>query len=124
MTRDALTRGFEVLILTNAMQPMQRPKIKQALLSLHEEFGERLRLRVSLDHYTKKLHETERGKQTWDKALEGLDWLAENGISFDIAGRTCWHEEEDVERLGYADLIKNHGWPVDPIGSHSVDAVS
>ena len=26
MMEDALARGFEVLVLTNAMQPMQRPE--------------------------------------------------------------------------------------------------
>ena len=32
MVEDALARGFEVLVLTNAMQPMQRPKTKRGLL--------------------------------------------------------------------------------------------
>ena len=32
MLDDALARGFEVLVLTNAMQPMQRPQIKRGLL--------------------------------------------------------------------------------------------
>ena len=42
MTEDALVRGFEVLILTNAMRPMQRPRIKQGLLDLKERFGDAL----------------------------------------------------------------------------------
>ena len=46
------SRGFEVLLLTNAMQPMQRPKVKRGLLELNARFGARLTLRVSLDHYT------------------------------------------------------------------------
>ena len=29
MVEDALRRGFEVLVLSNAMQPMQRPKVKR-----------------------------------------------------------------------------------------------
>ena len=32
MLGDALTRGHSVLVLTNAMQPMQRPRIKSGLL--------------------------------------------------------------------------------------------
>ena len=42
MVGDALGRGFSVLLLTNAMQPMQRPKIKRGLLDLKARFGRRL----------------------------------------------------------------------------------
>ena len=114
MTSDALMRGFDVLILTNAMQPMQRPKIKQGLTALNDRYGNRLALRVSLDHHTKLLHETERGRNTWDKALAGVDWLAKNGFNVAIAGRTCWGESETSERAGYAALIAAHDWRIDP----------
>ena len=46
MAEDSLARGFEVLVLTNAMQPMQRPAMKKGLLRLKEKFGGRLKLRV------------------------------------------------------------------------------
>jgi len=114
MSEDALRRGFEVLILTNAMQPMQRPQVRDGLLKLNALFGSRLTLRVSLDHYSQRLHETERGADTWDKALAGIDWLAENGLRIAIAGRTCWDEDEANERDGYAALIADRGWPIDP----------
>jgi hypothetical protein len=110
---DTLRRGFKVLMLTNAMQPMQRPKIKQGLVAINAKYGARLRLRVSLDHFTQVLHETERGAKTWPKALAGLDWLAANKFNMAIAGRTCWNETEADERAGYAGLIKKHGWPID-----------
>ena len=55
MLGDALDRGFEVLVLTNAMQPMMRPRVKAGLLKLRDQHGDRLRLRVSLDHYTAEL---------------------------------------------------------------------
>jgi uncharacterized Fe-S cluster-containing radical SAM superfamily protein len=109
-----LERGLKVLLLTNAMQPMQRPKIKQGLSALREKFGDELKVRVSLDHFTQALHETERGAKTWAKALAGLDWLAANKFNIAIAGRTCWNESEPDERAGYAELIKQHGWPVNP----------
>ncbi|MEQ1615499.1 MAG: radical SAM protein [Hyphomicrobiaceae bacterium] len=114
MATDALARGHKVLILTNGMQPMQRPKIKQGLLALKAQHGIRLTLRISLDHHTKLLHETERGRNTWDKALAGIDWLASNDFDLAIAGRTCWGEPEASERAGYAALIMARGWPVDP----------
>ncbi len=115
MTEDALVRGHNVLILTNAMQPMQRPKIKAGLLALREKFGAALTLRVSLDHHSKVLHEAERGLKTWDKALTGLDWLSKNRFAIAIAGRTCWAESDATSRAGYAALITAHHWAIDPL---------
>ncbi len=113
MAGDALERGHEVLILTNAMQPMQRKPIKDGLLDLVSRYGPRLTLRVSLDHYTGKLHETERGPHTWERTLEGMDWLSSHGFRISIAGRTCWNEDEASTRQGYAELIAAHGWAID-----------
>jgi uncharacterized Fe-S cluster-containing radical SAM superfamily protein len=113
MLEDALTRGFEALVLTNAMQPMLRPRIQDGLLALREAFGSRLTLRVSLDHYSKALHEDERGPDTFDKTLEGIDWLSAHGFSVALAGRTCWGESEANARDGYAALSADRGWPID-----------
>ena len=113
MAEDALARGFTVLILTNAMQPMQRPRISAGLLALRDSYGARLTLRVSLDHYTALLHETERGAGTFAPTLKGIDWLAWAGFQFTLAGRTCWGESEDDARAGYATLIGERGWGID-----------
>ena len=113
MAEDALDRGHEVLILTNAMQPMQRKRVKQGLLDLKTRFGDRLRLRVSLDHYTDALHEMERGSNTWAPAIKGLDWLAEHGFHMSVCGRTCWHESEAEARIGYARLFAERCYPID-----------
>lgn len=111
---DALDRGFEVLVLTNAMLPMQRPAIKKGLLAARARHGDRLAFRISLDHHTRELHETERGVRTFDIALTGLDWLSSNGFPVAIAGRTCWNETDRSARDGYAALINGHGWAIDP----------
>ena len=121
LLEDALSRGFAVLVLTNAMQPMQRPKIKSGLLALNERFGEQLTLRVSLDHYGQALHEAERGARTWGRTIAGLDWLAKSGFRIAIAGRTCWNESEADTRAGFARLIAERGWPIDP--GHPVQLV-
>jgi sulfatase maturation enzyme AslB (radical SAM superfamily) len=114
MVEDALHRGFCVLILTNAMQPMQRERAKRRLMDLRTRFGQRLRLRVSLDHYTRPLHEAERGPRTWARTIAGIDWLAAGGFALAVAGRTCWGESEESMRQGYARLFAAHGWPLDP----------
>jgi len=113
MFGDALGRGFSVLVLTNAMQPMLRPRIRDGLSALGASSGDRLVLRVSLDHHTRELHDIERGEGSFAKTVEGIDWLAREGFALALAGRTCWGENEDDARKGYAALIAFRGWGVD-----------
>jgi pyruvate-formate lyase-activating enzyme len=110
MMRSALGRGFEVLVLTNAMRPMRR--FEDELNALVLEFGDRLTLRVSLDHYSKALHEAERGPDTWDKALDGLKWLGDHGFRLAVAGRSLAGESEADARKGYSRLFEALGVPV------------
>ena len=113
MIGEALARGFEVLVLTNGMLPMQRPAVKAALIALRDRHAGRLTLRVSLDHYTRELHERERGARTWEPAMRGIDWLSQEGFRLAIAGRTCWHETEAFSRAGYRALLAARGWRID-----------
>jgi hypothetical protein len=113
MAEAALQRRHKALILTNAMVPMQRPRMKEGLLRLREAYGDELTIRVSLDHYAKALHETERGPGSWEPSIAGTDWLAENGFNLAICGRTRWQEDESAARAGYAALFSERGWPVD-----------
>ena len=108
-----LSRGFRVLVLTNAMRPMMRPRIQGALLDLHKRYRAQLTLRVSVDHFDPKLHEQERGTNTWKPMLKGLKWLALNGLNIDVAGRTRWGEDEAKLRSGFAALFLRHGIVVD-----------
>jgi predicted phosphodiesterase len=111
MLEACLGRGLRVLVLTNAMRPMQR--LKAQLLDLNERLGQCLVLRVSLDHYTAELHEEERGPGTWQPTLDGLIWLARHGFNLAVAGRTLWPESEQAMRQGYARLFAEHMIPVD-----------
>lgn len=111
MLDDALARGFHVLVLTNAMKPMQRHRA--ALLALSGTYAERLTLRVSLDHYTPEVHEAERGAGTWAATVEGLVWLGRFGVSLHVAGRHFTGETDAELRTGYARLFAEHDVPVD-----------
>jgi hypothetical protein len=113
MLEDALSRNFDVLVLTNAMQPMQRPRIKQGLLALREKHGARLQIRVSLDHYSKALHELERGPRSFEFTIAGLDWLAQHSFHVSVCGRTRWNESEADSKLGYARLFADRCYPID-----------
>jgi hypothetical protein len=111
MLRSALARGFEVLVLTNAMRPMRR--FEDALKAIQLEHGARLTMRVSLDHHSRQVHEGERGAGTWEKALDGLRWLSTHGFRIAVAGRSLAGEPETEARAGYARLFAREGLRVD-----------
>jgi len=113
MVEAALGRGYDVLVLTNAMQPMMRRPVRERLQAIRDRYGDRLTLRISLDHHTAELHDSERGPGSFARALEGTRWLSEHGFRIDIAGRTCWGESEADERDGYARLFAREGLPID-----------
>ena len=102
-----LSREFDVLVLTNGMRPMM--KVAEPLRALHRRVGERLTIRVSLDHYTKACHEIERGPHSWEPTIKGIQWLSENGFGLNIAGRTYWSDSEATLRAGYAKLFAEIG---------------
>ena len=108
-----LKRGFSVLVLTNAMRPMMRPRIQEGLLDLKKDFKAQLTIRVSIDHFKQSLHEKERGPGSWLPMIEGLQWLSSNKFRVDIAGRTSWAECESELRKGYEQLFKEHAICID-----------
>lgn len=107
MLESALRRGHRVLVLSNAMRPMRRHE--QAIAALALRYSGMLTVRVSLDHHTAEAHEAERGTGTWLKALDGVLWLAANGIPLAIAGRSLPGEPDQVARAGYAGLFRSLG---------------
>jgi uncharacterized Fe-S cluster-containing radical SAM superfamily protein len=111
MLEECLGRGFRTLVLTNAMRPMQRHK--QKLIDLQARHGDRLVIRISLDHYTAERHEDERGPGSFAPTRDGLIWLARHGFNVAVAGRTMWGEDEAAERAGYARFFAAHAIPVD-----------
>ncbi|MEM6730129.1 MAG: radical SAM protein [Myxococcota bacterium] len=110
---DAIEREFEVLVLTNATRPMMRKRIQEDLLALRERAGDKLTLRVSLDHFTEELHDAERGANAFAQAREGLQWLSSNGFNLAVAGRTMWGETEENSRSGYAATLNDMGIELD-----------
>ncbi len=113
MARAALERGYEVLILTNAMQPMLRRKMRDGLQDLRRDFGDKLSLRISVDHYRAELHDKERGVGSFDKTVAGMEWLRDNGFKMAVAGRTVWDETDSQSRAGYAAFFKAQGLDID-----------
>ena len=111
MLDDALARGFHAIVLTNAMAPMHHRK--PALAELRRRYGDRLTIRVSLDHYGAAVHELERGKDSWGPTIAGLKWLADNGFSVNVASRYLSGEPEGAIRHGFARLFAELGIAID-----------
>jgi len=108
---ECLDRGFQLLVLTNAMRPMM--KSEKELLELKYKYGAALTIRVSVDHFKRELHEEERGPRSWEPMMLGLKWLSDNGFTIDIAGRTRWGEDEQELREGFDGFFKEYGIKID-----------
>ena len=111
MLEDVLSRGLAALVLTNAMKPMA--KCKLALLRLRDRYGDRLTIRVSIDHYGRHAHELERGSRSWAPTIDGLLWLSRNGFSPHVASRRLSEESESAIRDGFAGLFAELGVAID-----------
>lgn len=113
MARTALSQGFDVLILTNAMRPMMRKTMRAGLVDLEAAYPGKMTLRVSLDHFTPELHDKERGAGSFAKTLEGMSWLRDAGIKMSVAGRTIWGESDTQARNGFAALYQQNAFDID-----------
>jgi len=110
--QDLLGSGREVLLLSNAMKPLQRPHIMEGLLALPEALRALLTIRVSLDDANPDLHDKERGAGSFAISCAGIDWLLGHGFRTTIAGR-LWGRDEHAVRQSYASLFHKRGWPID-----------
>lgn len=102
-----LDHDFEILILTNATKFIKRHREK--IQQYAQNYPQKFHLRVSLDHYSKEIHEKERGEKTFQPTLENIQWFLQNSVRVSIAGRSLTHENpQDVEH-GYRNLLQSLG---------------
>jgi len=94
------------------MRPMMRPDMRAGLLELLGEFGDQLTLRISLDHFSARRHDAERGDGSFAKTIEGMTWLRDNGFRMAVAGRIEWSESEAAARTGFADLYADNRFDI------------
>ena len=113
MAELALQRGYQVLILTNAMLPMMRKSVRKKLAELAQQYPNHLTLRISIDHHNPDNHDKERGEGSFAKTIAGMEWLRDQGIRMAVAGRTVWGETDAQAREGYAKLYDQHGFVID-----------
>ena len=113
MVRVSLERGYKVLILTNAMQPMMRRRVQDGLIDLNTRFGDMLTLRISVDHHSAAFHDKERGAGSFSRTVAGMKWLRDQGIRMAVAGRTVWGDDDASSRQGYGAFYARHGFDID-----------
>ncbi|MEL7261544.1 MAG: radical SAM protein [Pseudomonadota bacterium] len=113
LLRRPLARGYDVLVLTNAMSPMMRPRMQDGITALIAEYGDRLTFRVSLDHHSAPVHDAERGVGAFEKSLAGMRWLRDAGARLAVAGRIEMAESEAEARQGYTALFATEGFDID-----------
>jgi sulfatase maturation enzyme AslB (radical SAM superfamily) len=106
-----LAYGHETLVLTNAYRILKRHQ--ENLLGLKEKYGDKLKLRISLDHFTKEVHEAERGAGTFDKTLDQLKWLYDHGFDISIASRSLTSESSDSSIAGHQKILLENGVDID-----------
>jgi len=116
MIADCLSAGYRTLVLSNAMKPMRRHEA--ALLDLQSRFGDRLAIRVSLDHFTAEGHEEVRGQGTWVPAVEGLRWLSENRFNIAVAVRMGHSDGDATMRSRFSAFFAQEGIDVDADNPH------
>ncbi|MBI3676988.1 MAG: radical SAM protein [Proteobacteria bacterium] len=115
MLHDALSCGYRVLVLTNAMTPMRHRR--EALLDLNTQYRDRFSLRVSLDHFTQAGHERVRGLYSWAPAIEGLKWLSNRGFDIAVAARLL-RDDEQTTRSGFNRLFADEDVAIDAYEPH------
>ncbi|MBO6523849.1 MAG: radical SAM protein [Balneolaceae bacterium] len=101
-----LDRGFNVLVLTNAYRAID--KHFRVLDELNRIHPGKLRLRISLDHYTQDTHEKERGPKTFERTLNTMKTLFDLDFNLSIAGRSLIDESPNEALEGYQHLINNY----------------
>ncbi|MCA3693978.1 MAG: radical SAM protein [Aquidulcibacter sp.] len=109
----SLERGHPILLLTNAMRPMMRPRVREGIARLITRFGDQLTFRISLDHWSAHYHDQERGEGGFEETCQGIDWLAAQGAKLAIAGRTLWGESQEESQAGFHALVAARNWPID-----------
>ncbi len=114
---NCLKAGFKTLVLTNAFR-IERYKTK--IKEWQKNYGSQLVIRVSLDHYTKDIHEQERGAGTFEPTMKNIKWFADHGVAFAIAGRALTDESQDKAANKYALALKEQGVEVDPTNPESL----
>ncbi|MFE8070976.1 radical SAM protein [Marinobacteraceae bacterium S3BR75-40.1] len=97
-------------VLTNATDPLLRREHQLAPL---KDNPHPIRFRVSLDYPDAARHDQDRGEGSFVKALEGIQWLHENGFDVSIARQMEPEEDGEAVEAAFRAIFAAHGLPTD-----------
>lgn len=86
---DYASQHRSCFVLTNATEPLLKRR-HQVLPLLNNRYP--IHFRVSLDFPDRARHDKDRGKGSFDQALEGIHWLLEQGFKVSVARQTDSNE--------------------------------
>ncbi len=98
-----------VTVLTNGT--LIRPERAARLAEIANNSIYTLEIRVSIDGYTEEMNDAIRGKGAFEKAMNGVRLLYENGFLPIISVVKSWNDNEDDKVLKeFYSLLKEHGY--------------
>jgi len=103
---ECLERGYEVLVLTNAMRPIMKHTV--SLVKLKNIYKSKLVIRVSIDSFSESVHNQQRGENSFGKTILGLIWLNNNSFKIKVASRMLNFQTENQIREGFKNLFKHY----------------
>lgn len=104
--KGVLEKRLKVLVLSNAMKPLERRRSE--IKDIANTYGDNFTIRVSLDHHSKKGHDAERGSGSFDITLKQLQGLSNDGVQLNIAGRSLSNEDQESAIKNYYSLFESH----------------
>ncbi|MBT3234403.1 MAG: radical SAM protein [Bdellovibrionales bacterium] len=113
-----LSRGLSLLILSNGAAPLKRALPR--LLPLWDQYGSKLVVRISLDHYTAQLHDRQRGTGSFDQAIATIVQLAQHNCHFTIATRSQSGESPAAIQYHFKQMLADYAITFDPFVSDNL----
>jgi molybdenum cofactor biosynthesis enzyme MoaA len=95
-------------VLTNATDPLLKRR-HQVLPLLDNPYP--IHFRVSLDFPDQARHDVDRGEGSFDKALEGIRWMVDQGFEVSIARQTDENENAADVEAAFRGIFRNWGIP-------------
>lgn len=95
-------------VLTNATEPLlkRRKQLLPLLANPHP-----IHFRVSLDFPDQARHDQDRGTGSFDKALQGIHWLIDQGFKVSIARQTDPGEDPQQVENAFRTIFRQRGIP-------------
>lgn len=105
---DYASQHRPCFVLTNATEPLMRRR-HQVMPLLDNPYP--IHFRVSLDYPDARRHDADRGEDSFEKALEGIRWLVDQGFRVSVARQTDPLEQTVEVEAAFREIFRHWGIP-------------